>query len=189
MHELESELKQQEKKEAKSNASLKSVKDGIVTEEKKKVQLEKNFKDDTKALQEKEDELSKVQSMFEKLKQNDANDADAFALSQKKFEAISAGMEVNEDGETQTLQEQLMKAKEEVALADTESKQSSMRLNFCQTQLKEKQKDLGSNSQDYEKDKVILEKKEKEVAALEVTICSRKRKFIVVCLTLICSCL
>lgn len=168
MHELESELKTKEKQEAKSSASIKAVKDDINTEEKKKTQLETNFKDDTKALQEKENELSNVQSLFETLKKNDENDAEAFALSQRKFEAISAGMEVNEDGEAQTLQEQLMKAKEEAAVANTENKQASMRLDFCQKQLSEKQKELGSNSQDYENNKVTLEKMEKEVMTLEV---------------------
>lgn len=169
MSELESVLKEKEKQEAKSNASIKSIKDNINTEEKKKIQLEKNLNDDTKALQATEAQLSKVQSLFESLKQNDANDAEALLLSQKKFEAISAGMEVNEDGEAQTLQEQLMKAKEDAAVANTENKQASMRLNFCQTQLKEKLKELGSHSQDYEKDKVTLEKKEKDVATLEVS--------------------
>lgn len=169
LHEVESELKKCEKQEAKANASLKTIEDNIKSEEKKKLQLEKNFKDDTKALNSKEQELSKVQSLFETLKQNDAKDTEAFALSQKKFEAISAGMEVNEDGEAETLQEQLMKAKEEASRANTESKQASMRLDFCQSQLREKQKDLGANSSDYEKDKSILQQKEKEVKVLEVS--------------------
>lgn len=168
MSELEKELKEKEKEEAKSNAAIKSIKDTINSEEKKKTQLEKNLKDDSKALQDKEKELGKVQELFETLKQNDAKDAEAFALSQKKFEAVSAGMEVNEEGEAQTLQEQLMKAKEEASLANTEHKKATMKLNYCQTQLKEKQKELGTNSHDYEKDKVTLETKEKEVASLEV---------------------
>lgn len=81
-------------------------------------------------------------------------------------------MEVNEEGEAQTLQEQLMKAKEEASSANTEAKKASMKLNYCQTQLKEKQKDIGSNSQDYENDKINLELKEKEVASLEVSFMS-----------------
>lgn len=145
------------------------MKDSINADEKKKSQLEQNLKEDTKALQDKENELNKVQSLFETLKKNDVKDAEAFALSQKKYEAVSAGMEVNEDGEAQTLQEQLMKAKEEAAIANTEFKQASMRLNFCQNQLKDKKKDLGSNFQDYEKDKATLEKKESEVALLQVS--------------------
>ncbi|KAJ8926989.1 hypothetical protein NQ314_020550, partial [Rhamnusium bicolor] len=133
-------------------------KDNITTEEKKKNQLEKNLKDDNNVLHAKEQELSRVQSLFDTLKENDEKDNEAFALSQRKFEAISAGMEVNEDGEAETLQEQLINAKEEAARASTESKQASMQLTFCQSQLKEKQKELGSNSADYERDKVNIKK-------------------------------
>lgn len=57
----------------------------------------------------KEDELEQIQGLFEQLKDNDARDNNAFALSQKKFEAVSAGMEINEDGVAETLQEQLIR--------------------------------------------------------------------------------
>lgn len=64
--------------------------------------------DDSAALVSKEQELAKVQNLFQKLKDADIADNEAFQASQKKFEAVSAGMEVNEDGEAATLQEQLM---------------------------------------------------------------------------------
>lgn len=57
----------------------------------------------------KEDELAQIQGLFDQLKNNDARDNEAFALSQKKFEAVSAGMEINEDGVAETLQEQLIR--------------------------------------------------------------------------------
>lgn len=83
-------------------------------------------------------------------------------------------MEVNDEGEAQTLQEQFMQAKEEALRAVTESKQASMQLTSCQSQLAQKQKETGSNSADYERDRVALDKKEKEVKDLEV-------KYIFVC--------
>lgn len=55
-----------------------------------------------------EEKLNQVRSLFEKLKENDASAKEAVAACQRKFEALSAGMEVNDEGETQTLQEQLM---------------------------------------------------------------------------------
>lgn len=45
-----------------------------------------------------------------------------------------------------------------------------MQLTFCENQLKTKQKDVGANSGDYEKDQVNLKKTEKEVAQLEVLV-------------------
>ncbi|XP_018577903.1 structural maintenance of chromosomes protein 2-like, partial [Anoplophora glabripennis] len=175
LQDLESQLKEKEKQEAKANASVKTIKESINTEQKKKNQLEKNLKDDSKILQEKEQELNKVKLLFESLKKDDAKDNEAFALSQRKFEAISAGMEVNEDGEAETLQEQLMNAKQEAARACTESNQASTQLTFCQSRLEEKQKELGSNSTDYEKDKIDLNNREQEVNILEVNI--KKLKF------------
>lgn len=55
-----------------------------------------------------EEKLEKVKNLFEELKGNDTNAKEALAACQRKFEALSAGMEVNDEGETQTLQEQLM---------------------------------------------------------------------------------
>ncbi|XP_056633840.1 structural maintenance of chromosomes protein 2 [Diorhabda sublineata] len=170
LKELEVKLKEKEKIEAKSNATVKSISDNIHTEEKKVDQLKKNLEEDGRILSNKQQELSKVQSLFETLKTNDTEDNAAFILSQKKFEAVSAGMEVNEDGEAQTLQDQFMKAKEDAMKAVTESKQASMQLTSCKNQLNQKRKELGSNSTDYDRDKALLEKKQKEVEALQANI-------------------
>lgn len=51
-----------------------------------------------------------MESLFNKLKENEAADKEAFSASQKKFEALNVGMEVNDEGKTETLQEQLMSA-------------------------------------------------------------------------------
>lgn len=167
---LEVQLKEKEKEEAKVNASVKSAKESIATEEKKKKQLEKSVINEEKALTAKENELDKVKSLFETLKENDKRDSDAFALAEKKYEALCAGMEVNDEGKTETLAEQLMNAKEEASRASTESKQAAMQLTFCQNQLKEKQKNAGSNSADYEKDKANLKKAERDVTQLEESL-------------------
>lgn len=111
--------------------------------------------------------MSKVQSLFETLKENEAKDKEALSVSQKKYEAVAAGMEVNEEGKTQSLQEQLMVAKQEAAEANTQRKQASMELSFCQNSLKEKQKTLGTNATDYQKDKINLDKIMKESVSLE----------------------
>lgn len=60
--------------------------------------------------------MGKIQGLFEELKNNDARDNEAFALSQKKFEAVSAGMEINDDGVAETLQEQLIRKYSKVCL-------------------------------------------------------------------------
>jgi structural maintenance of chromosome 2 len=167
---VEAELKTAEKSQAKVNAAVKSVDEDIKTEIKKKSQLEKNFADDEKTLKRKEEELDKVQAMFAKLKEADQRDTDAFLKSQKRYEALSAGMELNEEGEAETVLEQLMNARQEAAKANTEMKQASMRLNFCQTQLKDKQKQRVSNANEAQSDKKAFDATSQEVKNLEAAL-------------------
>ncbi|XP_025830258.1 structural maintenance of chromosomes protein 2 [Agrilus planipennis] len=175
LQELEVELRAKEKEEAKANAAEKSLKDNITTEEKNIKQLQKNLKDDESALNTKEKELSQVQSLFEKLKNDDVEDNEAFALSQRKYEAICAGMEVNESGEAETLQEQLMNAKQEATEASVKIKETNMQLKHFQEVIQEKTKTRISNVAEYERDKITLEKMQKEVRSLENSL--EKLKF------------
>ncbi|KAF5270320.1 hypothetical protein FQR65_LT05508 [Abscondita terminalis] len=167
LQKIEVELKENEKIEAKARASEKSAKDAIAAEEKKNKQLEKNIKEDEHALKTKEQELQKVQDLFKKLKDAEATDNEAFAASQRKYEAISVGMEVNDAGETETLQDQLIGTKQQCTEANTEIKQATMQLQHYRTQLKEKQKDLGSNMGDYHNDKKNLEIAQQDLQKLE----------------------
>ncbi|XP_060524474.1 structural maintenance of chromosomes protein 2 [Cylas formicarius] len=164
---VEVQLKEEERNEAKVDASSKSIKDNIMTEEKKKKQLEKNLTNNEKALKLKEGELSQVQDLFENLKENDRKDREAFALSEKKYEALCAGMEVNDEGEAETLAEQLIKAREDASRASTESKQAAMQLNFCQNRLRDKEKEAGGTSSDHHRDEVNLKRVEQEITNLE----------------------
>ncbi|KAL3287448.1 hypothetical protein HHI36_001919 [Cryptolaemus montrouzieri] len=170
LKELETELKTKTTIEAKAKASTKGIDDDILSEEKKKKALEKNLVEDNKALSDKEQELSKVQSLFDSLKDNDAKDKEAVVFAQKKYEALVGGMEINDEGETTTLQEQLILTKQEAAQASTESKQASMQLNFCRSQLKEKQKDLGFHATDYQKDKENSDAMIREVKSIEKSL-------------------
>ncbi|XP_066148443.1 structural maintenance of chromosomes protein 2 [Euwallacea fornicatus] len=170
LQEMEAKLKEKETEEAKINASVKAIKDHIATEEKAKLQLERTIVKDEKALKTREDQLSQVQSLFEKLKENDRLDSEACALAEQKYEALCIGMEVNDEGETQTLGEQLMKAKEDASKASTEQKQAVMQLTSCENQLKQKSKETSANSTEYEKEKASLRRTEQEVAQLEASI-------------------
>ncbi|RZC38547.1 structural maintenance of chromosomes protein 2, partial [Asbolus verrucosus] len=170
LHKIESELKEAEKSQAKVNASIRSIKDNIVAEIKKKDQLEKNLVDDKKVLKQKEEELSKVQAMFQKLKDNDERDNKLFMASQKCYEALSAGMELNEEGEAKTLLEQLMNVRQEATKANTEAKQALMRLDFCQAQLNDKLKRRVSSTNETLNDQKSLENATCAVKDLETAL-------------------
>ncbi|KAK5648752.1 hypothetical protein RI129_003644 [Pyrocoelia pectoralis] len=163
----EAELKENEKADAKLRAAGKSAKENITAEEKKRKQLGTNLEEDEAALKSKEQDLEKVQNVFDQLRNAELQDNEALATAQKKYEAISVGMEVNDAGETETLQDQLMSTKQKLAEATTEILQATMQLTHHQNQLKEKRKDLNLNTSDYERDQKNMQKKQQEVQQLE----------------------
>lgn len=63
--------------------------------------------DDTKTLTKKESELSKLQALYDKLQSNNASDKAAYDTCQKQYEALLTGMEINDEGQAETLLEQL----------------------------------------------------------------------------------
>ncbi|KAJ9583005.1 hypothetical protein L9F63_022663, partial [Diploptera punctata] len=159
LEELETALKGKKEEEAKFIAAQKANRDNIVSEEKKLKQLERSLKE--------EGELKKVEGLFTKLKDTDKSDAEALAAAQKKFQAVSAGLVIDDDGSDKTLQDQLMEVKQEVAQAQTEAKQSQMQLQHCKNELKDKLQEMKQTATSYEKDKRNLENMEKELTNLQ----------------------
>lgn len=105
---LEEELKNVSKNEAAAKAEKNAAKSNIDMENRKMKALEKSIKDDENALKLKENEMNKVGGMFESLKEADKESEEAYNKIQAKFEALSSGLDTNEDGEASSLQEQLM---------------------------------------------------------------------------------
>ncbi|XP_001851491.2 structural maintenance of chromosomes protein 2 [Culex quinquefasciatus] len=168
--ELEAELSGESKKEATVAAERNSTKDNIGVEQRKLKNLLKSIKDDEGALGKKEGEMQRTGDMFQSLKDADEADAKAFADAQKRFEAVSAGLSTNEDGEAATLQDQLMAAKQKAAESATAIKQSEMELKHCQQLLKEKERDANSSDAAYTEDKKKLTKTEGQIRALEAEL-------------------
>lgn len=105
---LETELAVKSKAEATANGAKKSASSEVETEKRKLKTLLKNTGKDEEALKEKEAQMTEVGGLFQNLKDTDEADRKAFADAQKRFQAISAGLDMNEDGEAASLQEQLI---------------------------------------------------------------------------------
>uniref|UniRef100_A0A1B6GEP0 Structural maintenance of chromosomes protein n=1 Tax=Cuerna arida TaxID=1464854 RepID=A0A1B6GEP0_9HEMI len=165
--EVEKRLSELEKDEAKAVAKLKSGKESVSSEEKKRKQLEKNIRDDEAALKEKEKILSKAEDVFLQLKKADEEDSKALEAAERKFQAVSSGLLSSDDGEDATLQDQLMKAKQEVSRLQTETMQCNMQLEHNRSELKNKQKDLKQGESDYARDEKQLNTMEKELDSLK----------------------
>lgn len=170
MQKAESELKGTEKIQAEINSSVKSIKEDINNEIQKKRQLIQNISEEEKSLKAKQADLAKVQGMFQKLKNADKADSDALEIAQKRYDALIAGMEINEEGEAETLLEQLMNARQESTQFNTKVKQGNMRLDFCQKQLKQKSKERLSISGENLNLRKEIDMTDKEVKALEIQL-------------------
>lgn len=105
--ELEKELAVKLKTEATANGAKKSAGQEVDAEKRKLKLIQKNLAKDEEALKSKEAQMANVGDLFQSLREADENDSKAFSEAQKRFQAISAGLDMNEDGQATSLQEQL----------------------------------------------------------------------------------
>lgn len=167
MEEIESQLKEAEKKEHKLTAELKSKNEYIKHQETSIGQIKKNLDQDGKWLAEKQQEFDQVGGLFQNLKETAKNDEQAVRTAQEDYQKISAGLLQSDTGENQTLEQQVITAKKIATEAQTEVQQCEMSLAHNEERLKVKRKDMQSTDNEYKKDSRILEEKEKEVKTLE----------------------
>uniref|UniRef100_A0A0P4WHI6 Structural maintenance of chromosomes protein n=1 Tax=Scylla olivacea TaxID=85551 RepID=A0A0P4WHI6_SCYOL len=164
---LEKILKEKEKEHVMKCASLKNMKETLKAEEKKKKQLEKSLADDRKVMEKQKAEGDKLQGKFDAMRAQDQADGEALAAAERRLQAISSGMYSSGDGEDATLQEQLIKTKANITEAKTATKQAEMKLKHSREELKRKQQEMRSTAAQYEKDKSLLDRMEKQVANLQ----------------------
>lgn len=84
------------------------MKDTIETDQRKLMALAKSIKSDEADLAKQEGQMQKMNGLFETLKTAETTDQNAFLDAQKKFEAVSSGLSINDEGEASSLQDQLM---------------------------------------------------------------------------------
>ncbi|ETN57892.1 structural maintenance of chromosomes smc2 [Anopheles darlingi] len=167
LNELEQQLATESKREATVSAERNTTKDTIGVEQRKLKNLMKSITDDEQALKAKEAEMEQRGATFQTLKDACEADANAFTAAQKRFEAVTAGLSTNEDGEAATLQDQLMAAKQKAAEAATTIKQSEMELKHSQQVLREKQGNMNNSDAAYLEDKRKLAKVESQIGTME----------------------
>ncbi|KAJ8305459.1 hypothetical protein KUTeg_016004 [Tegillarca granosa] len=167
MQKLEDKLKDVQKSEAMSQSAIDNKKEGLKAEQKKKKELIKNSEDDKKALSSKEGKMSKVSEDLVALQEQSTADEEAHVAAQKHYQAVSAGLSSNTDGEDATLNEQLMTARKEISVAESETKEAQMRLKHANQEIKKKQGDLKKTEVGYKKDQTAYEAIKKNMQNLE----------------------
>ncbi|PKK24939.1 structural maintenance of chromosomes 2 [Columba livia] len=164
---LEDELSEMKRLDTKAQSALDLKKKNLKTEQNKYEELVKNMQEDSKALASKEKEIQKIEKELNALREESKKDADALAAAQQHFNAVSALLSSNADGEDATLAEQMMTCKNEISKAVTEAKQAQMKLNYVQKELKTKQAEVKKMDGGYKKDKEALEAVRKTKGKLE----------------------
>ncbi|XP_045777071.1 structural maintenance of chromosomes protein 2 [Maniola jurtina] len=159
LKQLEMELQSSEKSEASLAAAHKAARDALATQEKKARLLERALADDNSALADKKQVLDQVSSTFEKLRSASDESEAALAEAQQKFLAVSSGLE----GASESLQDQLMAAKQEASEASTRISQSMMEKKHAEERLKALQKEFKTSSAQYERDRLSIDKHQAEV--------------------------
>lgn len=106
--EMEKELDAKLKTEAQASGVRKGATQEVDSEKRRLKTLQKNLSKDESALEQKTKKMSEVGDMFQQLKDAAENDKKAYEEAQKRFQAVSTGLEMDEDGKTSSLQEQLI---------------------------------------------------------------------------------
>ncbi|NWT21767.1 SMC2 protein, partial [Cardinalis cardinalis] len=167
LHELEAALSAHQRVNTKVRSSLDLQKQNLKGEEVKYNELVTRMQKDSKALVSKEKEVKNLEKELNVLLEESEKDAHALAAAQQHFNAVSAGLSSNKDGEEATLSGQMMICKNEISQALTEAKQAQMKLNYAQKELKAKEAEVKKMDEGYKKDRNALEAVEKMKITLE----------------------
>ncbi|XP_010003765.1 PREDICTED: structural maintenance of chromosomes protein 2 [Chaetura pelagica] len=164
---LEDALSEIQRVNTKAQSALDLKKQNLKIEENKYEELVKSMQEDSKALVSKEKEVKKMEEELKALQEASEKDAAVLTAAQQHFNALSAGLSSNDDGEEATLAGQMMTCKNEISKAVTEAKQAQMKLNYAQQELKKKQADVKKMDGNYKKDQGALEVVRKAKEKLE----------------------
>ncbi|NXK48768.1 SMC2 protein, partial [Chauna torquata] len=167
LHSLEDALSELQRLDTKARSALDLKKQNLKSEENKHKELVKSMQEDSKAFMSKEKEVKEIQERLNALQEESKKDADALAAAQQHFNAVSAGLSSNGDGEEATLADQMMTCKNEISKALTEAKQAQMKLKYTQQELKTKQAEVKKMDGGYKKDQEAFEGVRKAKEKLE----------------------
>lgn len=164
---LEEALTEVQREDTKAQSALDLKKQNMKGEEKKRKELVKSMEEDSKTLVAKEKEVKKITDNLSSMQEAGQKDADALTAAQQHFNAVSAGLSTNEDGEEATLAGQMMTCKNDISKAETEAKQAQMKLKHAQQELKTKQAEVKKMDNGYKKDNETFEAVKKVKEKLE----------------------
>ncbi|NWI86863.1 SMC2 protein, partial [Pitta sordida] len=164
---LEAALSENQRVNTQAQSALDLKKQNLKNEEIKYNELVARIQKDSKALMSKEKEVKKLEKELNTLQEESEKNADALTAAQQRFNAVSAGLSSNKDGEEATLSGQMMICKNEIDKAVTEAKQAQMKLNYARKELKAREAEVKKMDEGYKEDRKAFEAVEKIKKTLE----------------------
>ncbi|KAI8425455.1 hypothetical protein MSG28_007200 [Choristoneura fumiferana] len=180
LKQLETEGLSLEKTEAAASAAHKAAKEAGTSHDKRARLLERALADDEQALAAKKKILSEViyivshprfrtlSSTFESLRSASETSEAALADAQAKFISVSTGNE----GASESLQDQLMAAKQEASEASTSISQAQMEKRHAEDRLKTLEREFKASSAQFTKDQENIGKHQAQLDKLQAELSS-----------------
>ncbi|KAI8425457.1 hypothetical protein MSG28_007202 [Choristoneura fumiferana] len=168
LKQLETEVLSLEKTEAAASAAHKAAKEAGTSHDKRARLLERALADDEQALAAKKKILSEVSSTFESLRSASETSEAALADAQAKFISVSTGNE----GASESLQDQLMAAKQEASEASTSISQAQMEKRHAEDRLKTLEREFKASSAQFTKDQENIGKHQAQLDKLQAELSS-----------------
>ncbi|NXE78498.1 SMC2 protein, partial [Cochlearius cochlearius] len=164
---LEDTLSEIQRVHAKAQSALDLKTQSLKSEENKYKELVKSMQEVRPLYTSKEKVVKNTEEELKALQEASEKDAATLAAAQQHFNAVSAGLSSNDDGEEATLAGQMMTCKNEISKAVTEAKQAQMKLSYAQQELKKKEAEVKKMDGSYKKDQEAVEAVRKTKEKLE----------------------
>ncbi|CAH0689950.1 unnamed protein product [Spodoptera exigua] len=163
---LEAELSELGAADAGAAADERAARDALHSHSARGRLLARALADDEAAAAAKRRALDQVESTFESLREKHQNSTAVLAEAQQKFLEVSSGLE----GASESLQDQLMAAKQEASEAATRISQSEMEKKHAENRLRALEREFDSSSAQFQRDQENIGRHEAQLAELQAEL-------------------
>ncbi|KAH9635451.1 hypothetical protein HF086_003205 [Spodoptera exigua] len=163
---LEAELSELGAADAGAAADERAARDALQSHSARGRLLARALADDEAAAAAKRRALDQVESTFESLREKHQNSTAVLAEAQQKFLEVSSGLE----GASESLQDQLMAAKQEASEAATRISQSEMEKKHAENRLRALEREFDSSSAQFQRDQENIGRHEAQLAELQAEL-------------------
>uniref|UniRef100_A0A1B0CNN4 Putative structural maintenance of chromosome protein 2 chromosome condensation complex condensin n=1 Tax=Lutzomyia longipalpis TaxID=7200 RepID=A0A1B0CNN4_LUTLO len=170
LKEKEAKLSDLNKEDSTMSGKVKALRDKLEAERKKHKHLKKSIEDDQKLLATKNAQLGATDSSFHVMADENEKLKQALEAAQNRVEAITAGVSTTADGQSVTLQEQLMASKQLVSTSTTKIQDCQAEMKHLTKLVKEKQSEKRTADNAYESDRELVRNLERDITKLTASL-------------------